>query len=117
MAKTYEIWQFKPGNPGGPGRPKGSISLTTRLKQALAATKVCGKDVPEGMDVAQALIESAIVHAIKGNPSFFHAILERVDGKMPDATPDITDMAEIVTKAKAKADGRKRNRGTDGPAR
>lgn len=34
--KTYKPWQFKPGNPGGPGRPPGK-SLKDYSREYLAA--------------------------------------------------------------------------------
>jgi len=108
---------FKPGNPGGPGRPKGSLSLTTILRNALKEKSVMNNDCPPGMNAAETLIQAAIWHAIKGNASFFQSIMDRVDGRTPDAVPDVSNLAEIQKTAVEKAHARKRNRPRkpDGP--
>lgn len=58
---------------GGPGRPKGSVSITNELKKVLAEDGNAEK-------VARAMV----LHAAKGNGAAIKHILERVDGKVPD---------------------------------
>lgn len=57
----------------GPGRPPGSISLTTLLKRAL-------EDRPQD---AQAVVAKIIEDAINGDVAARKLILERVDGAVP----------------------------------
>jgi hypothetical protein len=78
--------RFQEGNPGGPGRPKGSLSLTTLLKKALQDTKLANVNIPAGQTVAEFFVENMIANA-SGNSSYMREIMERVDGKVPDATP------------------------------
>lgn len=65
--------KFEKGWKGGPGRPPGSISLTTLLKKAL-------KERPED---AQAVVAKIIQDAIEGDVAARKLILERVDGAVP----------------------------------
>lgn len=58
---------------GGPGRPKGSVSITNELKKVLAEDGNAEK-------VARAIV----LHAAKGNGAAIKHILERVDGKLAD---------------------------------
>lgn len=62
----------KSGNPGG--RPKGTVSIVTILRQQLAKH-------PEW---AQALVKKWIQHAAEGSYQHLQAIVDRVDGKVPD---------------------------------
>lgn len=57
----------------GPGRPKGSVSITNELKKVLAEDGNAEK-------VARAIV----LHAAKGNGAAIKHILERVDGKLAD---------------------------------
>jgi hypothetical protein len=67
--------RFKPGNPGGPGRP---LSLTRIIRERLAKP-----DKQHGTR-ADALIALAERRARKGDFRFFKEIIDRNDGKVPD---------------------------------
>jgi len=70
--------QFKVGNPGGPGRPKGK-SLTARIEEALASpSREPGKD--RGQIIAEVLVHEAEI----GNMKAIEMILDRVDGKVSE---------------------------------
>lgn len=68
--------QFKPGNPGGPGRPKKGM-LTRLLEKELK------KIGPDKRSEAQKLIESVLKRAKAGNAALVKEIFERVEGKVP----------------------------------
>jgi hypothetical protein len=68
--------RFKPGNPGGPGRP--SVSLTNIIREVLAKP-----DKKHGSR-ADALIAIAERRARRGDFRFFKEIIDRNDGKVPD---------------------------------
>lgn len=62
------------GNPGG--RPKSQV-MTADLK-ALALT------APDGKSLSEAMAKKAFQMALKGNFQFWNAIMDRIDGKVPD---------------------------------
>lgn len=65
--------QFKPGNPGGPGRPKGSIDLATRIRNMLddpdftTTFVVKGKKVEFKGNPAEAIIRTAVLKSMGGD--------------------------------------------------
>jgi hypothetical protein len=66
--------RFQPGvsgNPAGGGRPKGSVSITKHLREALEA-----QDEKQAKQLAQAII----LQAAKGNGAAMKAVLDRIDG-------------------------------------
>jgi hypothetical protein len=72
---------------GGPGRPKGSVSITNELKKVLAEDGNAEK-------VARAIV----LHAAKGNGAAIKHILERVDGKLADVvhvSDERRDLSEV----------------------
>ena len=75
--------QFKPGNPGGPGRPKEK-PLTDALRKALAADD--GKAI-------EALIKKGLAKARAGDFRFWKEIVERIDGKVLEQM-DVTSAGE-----------------------
>jgi hypothetical protein len=80
--KGLRLW--KPGESGNPsGRPK-SRSLTAILREVLDGTELCGQPVPGNRTVAQALIESLVANAIKGDSVIAREILLRIEGKPRD---------------------------------
>jgi len=79
-----ELTQFKPGWAGGPGRPKGSVSLKTLLKQALEKTSLGDQPCPNGRNVAETFVEAVLIHAVAGNPSYMKEVWERVEGKVKE---------------------------------
>jgi hypothetical protein len=76
-----EHGRFKPGNRANPGgRPKGSINLSNKLRQALAQAA----PGDETRTIADLLIETGIRQAGAGDHNFWKMIFERIDGKVPD---------------------------------
>lgn len=79
--------KFEKGNPGG-GRPKGVIPLVTILKRILEQkidltdpiTKEKGKK-----EVQEAIMLALTGRALKGDMVAIKEILERIDGKIPQA--------------------------------
>lgn len=68
--------RFKPGESGNPkGRPKGT-SIQAIIRRIVSEN--------EG-EIAEALVKTAIKNALKGDYRFWKEILERVDGKVPEA--------------------------------
>jgi hypothetical protein len=72
-ADRDENGRFVKGNAAtpGPGRPKGSVSITKHLREALEA-----QDEKQAKQLAQAII----LQAAKGNGQAMKAILDRIDG-------------------------------------
>lgn len=63
--KDPKTGRFLPGNPGGPGRPEGSISIMTRIKQKF-------QEDPE-------LFESYIAEVLT-DPKLRSEIIRQIDG-------------------------------------
>jgi hypothetical protein len=79
---------FRPGHKPSrkAGRPKGSVSLTTRLR-CLLATPIEGRNHPKGkarQTYADEFIALGLQAARRGDPRFFQYIYDRIDGKIPD---------------------------------
>jgi len=62
------------------GRPKGR-SIQDHLRKIL-------EDEVTGEQLCDALVKVAIEHALKGDFRFWHEIIERVDGKVPNRIAD-----------------------------
>ena len=80
-----EDTQFKPGKPGGPGRGKGTLSLTTLIKQKLAET-------PEGQDprnYAQILVDKMVRDAISFPQSKMAKLIWNYIDGMPKGSIDL----------------------------
>src|SRR4051812_25425473 len=76
--------RFRPGQSGNPrGRRKGE-SLTSRIADVLARETIGGRRIPGGRCVADLLAEVIVKQALKGKFPFVRAVLERIDGKVPD---------------------------------
>ena len=84
--------QFKPGNPGGPGRPKGARSVSDSLRRILDAREAkveltlnTGKkktiNLKSDSSLAEAVAIAQIMQALKGNTRAFNAILDRTEGR------------------------------------
>lgn len=74
-AKQLDPYKWKPGQSGNPnGRPLGTVSLVTILKELLAANPAEGKAVVEAM-VKQGKI---------GNMVATKEMLDRIDGKVAE---------------------------------
>ena len=81
---------WKPGQSGNPkGRPKGK-SVTNQLRKLL-------DEGLEGKDLADAMAKAAYKHAMKGDFRFWNAIVERIEGKVPDKLEaDITQKTDLT---------------------
>ena len=72
-----EHGRFVEGNPGGPGKPKGSISLVAILKRKLKEI-----DPEWDKETAEVLIEKYIRDALeKGDGQAIRDMMDRTDGK------------------------------------
>lgn len=93
MAEPPIEHRFKPGHPGGPGRPPGR--LTAKLVAKLAATEVLGKELPKGQTVEERVVEVVTAKALAGDFRFLRMLWERIEGKVPltVANPDGTPLA------------------------
>ena len=77
--------QFKPGNPGGPGRrPDPAKGITRALRRLLAdGMEIDGKHV----NITEALARRAVTMALSGKDiRWWQAVIERNEGKVPDKT-------------------------------
>ncbi len=75
-----ETKKFKEGNPGGPGRPKGSRDWSTDFEEAIkVVAEETGKTKSE---IRTAMLVKGISEARKGNYNFWKEILERDYGKV-----------------------------------
>lgn len=80
---------FEKGNPGGPGRPKGSRNISTLIKDALAAKapqdyidKLTARGVTlEDHSWESVLVAIAIGKAASGSIQHLREILDRTEGK------------------------------------
>lgn len=84
MANEQNLRMFEKGNPGGPGRPKGSKSLSTILR-TLLESEIPMKDPKTGEIVqktgAEALGLSIFRTAMKGNVNAWREVADRTEGK------------------------------------
>ncbi len=87
--------QFKPGNRANPGgRPRGR-SITARLRDLLEKGEINGKPIKGGKQVADLVAETILKHALAGDLGFMRLLLERNDGRVPEATGD-SDEATVA---------------------
>ena len=78
---------FKKGDPGGPGRPKGSKNTATVINQYLKSRRkgrnpITGKECR--MSVRQQIVLAQIGQALSGNTKAFQAIIDRAEGKITE---------------------------------
>lgn len=83
--------RFKKGNPGGPGRPKGTFSLVGMIKDKLQE-KGKGKDKTYAEYFIDQLIKKAV---IDGDVAMMKDIIDRIDGK-PKQALDMTTNGESL---------------------
>lgn len=108
---------FLPGNPGGPGRPKGSISISEKLRQIVsrpvsefpgyvklaAAIGIPPAEVAV-MKVGEMVAHAAILQAVKGKPQVIAEVFDRVDGRVPQEVRDegrlgVSEILDLVRAA------------------
>lgn len=96
--------RFRPGCQPGPGRPRGSLSLTELLRHALESRRLLGEKMPHRRTVAEQLVEQMIRHAMEGRGAYMKEIMDRNDGPIVVGTPG-DDIDEILDEADRLAAG------------
>ncbi len=86
-----ESGKFLPNNPGGPGRPKGSESFSTKWKKFIE--KVAEENGMKPSEIDEQLYRVAFKKAREGDYQFYRDIQDRVHGKSPQSI-DITSDGE-----------------------
>jgi hypothetical protein len=77
--------KWLPGRcPNPAGRPKGSRSLTTILREILARRLHPEDTAEDALTRAEAFVEAVLAQAESGNATCAKEIWERMDGKVPD---------------------------------
>jgi hypothetical protein len=79
--KDPKTGQFLPGNPGGPGRPQGSVSIITKIKQIF-------EEQPEFFD--------SYVAEVLADPKLRAEIIRQIDGS-PKQNVDVTSDGKALT--------------------
>jgi hypothetical protein len=84
--------RFKPGNRASPGKPVGSRSVSSRLRDLLDRGEIGGKPIKDGKQVADLLAEVILKQALQGDYRFAQMVLDRTEGKVaePDNQKDVT---------------------------
>ena len=78
--KTENLIPFVPGQSGNPnGRPKGQRNYSTIYKEALRKIAETKDMTPEELE--NALIESGLMNAFKGDFKFYQDVMDRLHGK------------------------------------
>jgi hypothetical protein len=81
-----EQYRWKPGQSGNPkGRPPNIRTLTERMRGLLDETRVGKTDLPDGMTVADAIARVLVNGALKGDVRLLAMVVDRLDGRVPDA--------------------------------
>lgn len=87
LPPALKPFEFKEGNPGGPGRAPGTTILRTSLKKILAyqidIENPLTKDL-EKITVNEAIALKLVKRALEGNLRAIEMIFDRVDGKIVD---------------------------------
>lgn len=88
-----EHTRFKPGQSGNPGgRPKGSVSLTTLLRRALAE-----KSTPKGKKtVAEMIVDALLESARAGDQRAIQYVFDRIDGPAGKPAEESDPAAEDI---------------------
>lgn len=86
---------FRPGVSGNPGgRPKGR-SITARLREALESNQLAGKPLRDGKIVLDLVVEAILAEAAAGNTRMVKELLDRIEGKVGAAAPEIDAFANL----------------------
>lgn len=86
MANEQNLKPFQPGNKASTGRPKGSISIATKLREIMSTKVMLEEDLPGAKkgsrkEVREALALKLAAMALKGDIKAIKEISERIDGK------------------------------------
>lgn len=86
LPEYLKKYQFQPGQSGNPsGRPKGTISLTHKLKKIMTMpVRIKGQAFNPDRLYADLFVEMAVCAATVGDFKFFKEVFDRLDGKVPD---------------------------------
>jgi len=76
--KRDDAGRFGKGNPGGPGRPKGSTGFS--IKSALDRAIAESIREEDGRSILDALARTAIKAAAEGDFRFWKELIDRLDG-------------------------------------
>jgi hypothetical protein len=103
-----EDTQFKPGNPGGPGRPKGR-SISEELKAILGEHSLNDRPRKDGKLISRQMAEELAKKALgrRSNASLqaIDMVMDRTEGKVPQAiqlpTQDLESAREKLRQNRA----------------
>lgn len=86
LLEHLKPFQFKPGVSGNPGgRPKGTVSLTTKLQQMLQLpVQLKGQEVDPDYTYGDMFLRLVFVGVMTGDARFAQMVWDRNDGKVPD---------------------------------
>lgn len=88
---------FKPGNPGGPGRPKGSRSIEALFDEAITMLVAKGKKEGIGIiDLEAEILMTMLSKARAGNPKMIELWLDRRFGKVKQPVEVETNTPQTV---------------------
>ena len=86
---------FRPGVSGNPGgRPKGR-SITARLREALESNRLGNNNIKEGKTVLDLVVEAILTEAAAGNARIIKELLDRIEGKVATAAPEVDVFANL----------------------
>ena len=91
--RDLKTGRFIEGKPGGPGKPKGTLSITTAVKRRLEAFVKKGGNKKELDRLVDTILKKAIDD---GDTNTIKAIWNYVDG-MPQQKVDVTSLGEKIT--------------------
>jgi hypothetical protein len=74
--------RFKNGNPGGPGRPQGSVDIWARIRRELLALETEGEG--KGKQLADLIAKQFVKDAAAGRWPQLQELINREEGKTPD---------------------------------
>lgn len=89
MANEQNLTPWKPGQSGNPsGRPRGTENSATRLRRLLDAVQTARHPVTKEMEdfTTLELMDAALIaRAMKGDVVAYREVLDRLEGKVPQA--------------------------------
>lgn len=89
------LTHFKPGQSGNPGgRPK-ILTISDAVRAALGKKVLMGSPLPFDLNGVEALGEAIVYHAITGMAAYANIALDRTEGKVPDAPPEIVGIKQV----------------------
>ena len=92
--------RFKDGNPGGPGKPKGS-GIRSLIRQ------IVDEPLSSKRTKGEAIAGTLINKAVKGNLGAIGMVIDNVDGKLVQPIEPLDINFTFTTKEKEEGDGEK----------